>query len=61
MAAKVTRTDENGSWILAYVLRFYPDSETYDVQDEDDKSLFLLPVEVRIKRHNIHQKRRWVE
>ena len=31
------------------------------VQDEDDKSLFLLPVEVRIKRHNIYQKRRWVE
>ncbi|KAL9190765.1 hypothetical protein ACHAXT_000471 [Thalassiosira profunda] len=44
VAAKVTRTDENGSWILAYVLRFYPDSETYDVQDEDDTSkLIRLP------------------
>ncbi|KAK1743829.1 hypothetical protein QTG54_005426 [Skeletonema marinoi] len=32
VAAKVTRTDENGSWILAYVLRFYAESETYDVQ-----------------------------
>ena len=44
VAAKVTRTDENGSWILAYVLRYYPDSETYDVQDEDDTSkLIRLP------------------
>lgn len=44
VAAKVTRTDENGSWILAYVLRFYPESETYDVQDEDDTSkLIRLP------------------
>jgi len=44
VAAKVTRTDENGSWILAHVLRFYPDSETYDVQDEDDTSkLIRLP------------------
>lgn len=44
VAAKVTRSEENGSWILAYVLRFYPDSETYDVQDEDDTSkLIRLP------------------
>ena len=44
VAAKVTRTDENGSWILAYVLRYYPESETYDVQDEDDTSkLIRLP------------------
>ena len=35
VAAKVTRTDENGSWILASVQRFYVDTETYDVQDED--------------------------
>ena len=28
---------------------------------EGDKSLFLLPVEVQIKRHNIHKKHRWVE
>lgn len=38
VAAKVTRTDENGSWILASVQRFYNDTETYDVQDEDDTS-----------------------
>lgn len=44
VAAKVTRTDENGSWILASVQRFYPDTETYDVQDEDDTSkLIRLP------------------
>lgn len=44
VAAKVTRSEENGSWILAYVLRYYPESETYDVQDEDDTSkLIRLP------------------
>jgi SAGA-associated factor 29 len=44
VAAKVTRTDENGSWILAAVQRFYPETETYDVQDEDDTSkLIRLP------------------
>uniref|UniRef100_A0A7S1YT92 SGF29 C-terminal domain-containing protein n=1 Tax=Ditylum brightwellii TaxID=49249 RepID=A0A7S1YT92_9STRA len=44
VAAKVTRTDENGSWILARVQRFYADTDTYDVQDEDDTSkLIRLP------------------
>jgi hypothetical protein len=44
VAAKVTRTDENGSWILASVQRFYVDTDTYDVQDEDDTSkLIRLP------------------
>jgi SAGA-associated factor 29 len=44
VAAKVTRTDENGSWILASVQRFYADTETYDVQDEDDTTkLIRLP------------------
>jgi hypothetical protein len=44
VAAKVTRTDENGSWILASVTRFYADTETYDVQDDDDTSkLIRLP------------------
>ena len=44
VAAKVTRTDENGSWILASVQRFYAETETYDVQDEDDTSkLIRLP------------------
>jgi SAGA-associated factor 29 len=44
VAAKVTRSDENGSFILASVQRFYPETETYDVQDEDDTSkLIRLP------------------
>jgi len=44
VAAKITRTDENGSLILASVQRFYSDSEAYDVHDEDDPSkLIRLP------------------
>jgi len=44
VAAKVTRTDENGSWILASVQKFVAETETYDVQDEDDPSkLIRLP------------------
>lgn len=44
VAAKVTRTDENGSWILASVQRFYADTDTYDVQDDDDTTkLIRLP------------------
>lgn len=44
IAAKVSRTDENGSWILASVQRYYPETQTYDVQDEDDTSkLIRLP------------------
>ena len=40
----INRTDENGSWILASVQRFYADTETYDVQDEDDTTkLIRLP------------------
>ena len=41
VAAKVTRTDENGSWILASVVRFDAENECYDVQDEDDTSKFI--------------------
>jgi SGF29 tudor-like domain len=44
VAAKVTRTEDNGSWILASVTRFYADTEAYDVQDDDDTSkLIRLP------------------
>eukprot|EP00590_Aulacoseira_subarctica_P002993 CAMPEP_0172417536 /NCGR_PEP_ID=MMETSP1064-20121228/4069_1 /TAXON_ID=202472 /ORGANISM="Aulacoseira subarctica , Strain CCAP 1002/5" /LENGTH=295 /DNA_ID=CAMNT_0013155945 /DNA_START=146 /DNA_END=1032 /DNA_ORIENTATION=+ len=44
VAAKITQTDENGSWILASVQQFYSDSEAYDVHDEDDPSkLIRLP------------------
>jgi SAGA-associated factor 29 len=41
VAAKVSRTDENGSWILASVQRFYAETETYDVQDDDDTSKLI--------------------
>jgi transcriptional regulator len=51
VAAKITRTNENGSWILASVQRFYAESETYDVQDEDDTSkLIRLPWTERLCR-----------
>jgi SAGA-associated factor 29 len=44
VAAKITRNDENGSWILASVQRYYPDTESYDVRDEDDTTrLIRLP------------------
>ncbi|GMI48780.1 hypothetical protein TrCOL_g3999 [Triparma columacea] len=36
VAAKTSRSDENGSWILASVQAYHPETETYDVQDEDD-------------------------
>ncbi|GMH71163.1 hypothetical protein TrST_g11336 [Triparma strigata] len=44
VAAKVSRSDENGSWILASVQSYSRDSESYDVQDEDDiTKLIRLP------------------
>jgi len=36
VAAKTTRDDQNGSWILAVVQRYNIEAENYDVQDEDD-------------------------
>ena len=44
VAAKVSRSDENGSWILASVQSYSRETETYDVQDEDDVTkLIRLP------------------
>ena len=44
VAAKTSRSDENGSWILASVQNYNHDTETYDVQDEDDVTkLIRLP------------------
>ena len=44
VAAKTSRNDENGSWILATVQQYYRDTETYDVQDDDDVTkLIRLP------------------
>jgi SAGA-associated factor 29 len=36
VAVKVTRSDENGSWILASVLAVDSANTLYEVQDEDD-------------------------
>mmetsp|Transcript_10532 Transcript_10532/g.20927 ORF Transcript_10532/g.20927 Transcript_10532/m.20927 type:complete len:247 (+) Transcript_10532:99-839(+) len=41
VAAKVSRSDENGSWILASVQSYSRETETYDVQDEDDVSKLI--------------------
>lgn len=53
VAAKVTRREENGSWILANVVRFFPDTESYEVQDEDDNTKFIrLPWDHVIRLSN---------
>lgn len=36
VAAKVSKADDNGGWILANVLGIDPTNEIYEVQDEDD-------------------------
>lgn len=38
MAAKVSKANEDGSWILGNVLDYDPRSQIYAVQDEDDVS-----------------------
>jgi len=44
VAAKTSLGEENGSWILASVQSYNHDTETYDVQDEDDiTKLIRLP------------------
>mmetsp|Transcript_33880 Transcript_33880/g.58143 ORF Transcript_33880/g.58143 Transcript_33880/m.58143 type:complete len:265 (+) Transcript_33880:149-943(+) len=46
VGVKLTKGEENGSWILATVSRYYPDSDIFEVQDEDDESKLLkLPSE----------------
>mmetsp|Transcript_37132 Transcript_37132/g.85824 ORF Transcript_37132/g.85824 Transcript_37132/m.85824 type:complete len:269 (+) Transcript_37132:227-1033(+) len=46
VGVKLTKGEENGSWILATVSRYYPDSDIFEVQDEDDESkLIKLPSE----------------
>merc|ERR1719456_1044811 len=49
VAAKVSTTDENGSWILASVVRYDATSDAYAVQDEDDQKILELPAS-RIRR-----------
>mmetsp|Transcript_17179 Transcript_17179/g.38150 ORF Transcript_17179/g.38150 Transcript_17179/m.38150 type:complete len:180 (+) Transcript_17179:316-855(+) len=36
VAAKVLKSNEDGSWILGNVLQYDPNTQTYVVQDEDD-------------------------
>uniref|UniRef100_A0A7S2D9R3 SGF29 C-terminal domain-containing protein n=1 Tax=Octactis speculum TaxID=3111310 RepID=A0A7S2D9R3_9STRA len=44
VGAKVSKSDENGSWILATVKKYYPSEDLFEVQDEDDDSkLTKLP------------------
>ncbi len=44
VAAKVSKSDENGSWILANVLSVDLNSEVYEVQDEDDpRRIMMVP------------------
>jgi SGF29 tudor-like domain len=31
------QTEENGSWILATVVRYIPNLDRYDVRDEDEE------------------------
>ena len=49
VAAKAADTDENGSWILASVVRYDATSDAYAVQDEDDQKILELPAS-RIRR-----------
>mmetsp|Transcript_5581 Transcript_5581/g.5741 ORF Transcript_5581/g.5741 Transcript_5581/m.5741 type:complete len:250 (+) Transcript_5581:3-752(+) len=44
VAAKVSKSDENGSWILANVLSVDTNLEVYEVQDEDDpRRIMTIP------------------
>lgn len=52
VAAKVQISDENGSWILASVVRYDATLDAYAVQDEDDQKIIELPAS-RIRRLGI--------
>ena len=43
VAAKVSLSEENGSWILASVVKYDATSDAYAVQDEDDSKIIELP------------------
>ena len=40
-AARVSKSDENGSWILVNVLYYDASTDRYEVQDEDDISRIM--------------------
>ena len=50
VAAKVSRVNENGSWILGNIIEYHAAQPLYEVQDEDDiNRLMHLPVD-NVKR-----------
>lgn len=51
VAAKVTMIDENGSWILASVVSYNKQTDSYQVQDEDEATTKILDLPAsRIRR-----------
>ena len=49
VAAKVSKSNENGSWILGNILEYHIASQVYEVQDEDDiaRTMNLRPDDVK--------------
>lgn len=49
VAAKVSKSNENGSWILGNILEYHVQSQVYEVQDEDDisRTINLNPDDVK--------------
>ena len=50
VAAKVSSSNENGSWILGNVLDYDASRDAYEVQDEDDTSRTMLLGSREVKR-----------
>jgi SAGA-associated factor 29 len=50
VAAKVSKTNENGSWILGNVLEFDSNTHFYEIQDEDDVSRVMSLYFLDVKR-----------
>jgi len=41
--------DPNGNWILARVVRYLPDRESYEVRDEDDSKIMTIAGDMVIR------------
>jgi hypothetical protein len=50
VAAKVSNTGENGSWILGNVLDYDPTNQAYELQDEDDANRVIYLNYGEVKR-----------
>lgn len=47
VAAKTISSDENGSWILATILKYYPAESSYEVVDDDEtRSKYIVESEL---------------